>query len=385
MSLCSLLMAAWSGVASGQGRTPAAAAEDPARADRIRDDALQSFQRGVNASLVFQYNRPITPRRQDWQQLRREGFDHVRLPINPREIGWTERGFPAPKFSDLHAVLRDATAAGLRVIVDSHFVPEDPVRAGIARGDREAEAALLAWNQRVLAELASYPADQVWLEPLNEPLIETAEWARIQLRMLRTLRQQDRDRPLVATGGKWSALAEAKRLDLRPLQQIGGIVLTVHFYDPFVFTHQTAPWTNTPAMLVEGLGFPGQRGQGRVRQGPAADEARQWVDDYLRRDVVREVRQHLADMAAWRGSAGLPVWIGETGAMMRPAAPQSAWKYLGLVLQTSRELNLPVTVWDWQSTEFGLFAPTSTGPVLRDPVGWSILTDAGRPMDVPRR
>jgi len=359
-------------------------------ADEARASVLARMTRGVNTSLVFQYGQELKALRpEDWRELRRLGFDHIRLPVDPRTLNWEPNAIGAPDLRRLEKIVRDAIDAGLVVVLDGHLTPDDPLREGLARGNKDAELAWMAWWKRIATQFAAISSEYLVFEPLNEPLMATERWAPIQVRLLRVLRATQPTRVLVASAGAWSGVQETLRLDVKPLRKIGGVILTTHFYDPFVFTHQGAPWTNTPAVYVRGLGFPNYPGQGWVERGPTEQvaKARDWMVDYQNRDVRAEMRQSLDRLVDLRKSSGLPVWIGETGAMMQFSAPNATWDYLTWMSEETAKRQIPVTFWDLASPEFGLFdylpldrcGAGITCLSVRSPVGWTRLRHSWTP------
>ena len=70
---------------------------------------------------------------------------------------------------------------------------------------------------------------------------------------IRQIRKSNPHRTLFVGPGKWNSLDEVP--DLR-LPDDSNLVVTVHCYDPFYFTHQGASWT-MPDTATTGLVYPG--------------------------------------------------------------------------------------------------------------------------------
>ena len=85
-----------------------------------------SFLRGVNLShwLTYEGRQPITQR--DMTMIKAHGFDHIRIPFNPQNLGWTlesAKELKPLRFERLDAAIRLGIEAGLNVIIDFH--PEE--------------------------------------------------------------------------------------------------------------------------------------------------------------------------------------------------------------------------------------------------------------------
>ena len=93
------------------------------------------------------------------------------------------------------------------------------------------------------ARLGTLDPARVAFEPLNEPpqSCGAADWTVMQSELLRTARLAAPDLTLVATGACGSMIAGLEALDPA---RIGdpNIIYTFHFYEPYVFSHQGAPW-----------------------------------------------------------------------------------------------------------------------------------------------
>ena len=104
----------------------------------------------------------------------------------------------------------------------------------------------------LISELAGrlerFQPGKVALEPVNEPpagaLLEA--WSQFQLALLTAARASAATLPLVVTGGCGSMVGGLTALDPAPLSPFEPILFTFHFYEPYLFSHQGAPWMREP-------------------------------------------------------------------------------------------------------------------------------------------
>ena len=88
------------------------------------DDVFSSLHRGVNAAawLANAVRQPLFDR--DFAQIRQVGFDHVRLPVSPEEMGFRlaedSPGMAAADFRPVDKAIAMANNNRLVVILDIH-------------------------------------------------------------------------------------------------------------------------------------------------------------------------------------------------------------------------------------------------------------------------
>ena len=202
----------------------------------------QRLGRGVN---ILGYD-PIWRSREQarfkaeyFQQLKAAGFNSVRLNLHPFRFmeatnGWTLK---ASWLATLDWAVTEAQRQGLAVILDLHefhALGNDPV------GNKEK---LLAFWRQMATRFQSAP-DSVCFEVLNEPFDKlTPElWNEYFAETLAIIRQTNPTRAVIVGPGHWNAISHLEKLKLPETDR--HLIVTVHFYEPFDFTHQGASWTN---------------------------------------------------------------------------------------------------------------------------------------------
>jgi hypothetical protein len=246
--------------------------------------AAAGFQRG--ATLVEFFNFPATtgegtarayadppfPRATDklatfdFGALRRIGFDHMRVPL---DLGPMMRGNDATRatiLAQLKTVIAALRQNGLSVLVTlnppslQHELPETYLD-----GLKGEKFRLYFDNvMRVAAALAPLKDEAIALEPMNEPqdrcrkLIGT-DWTEYQKHMVERIRAAAPDLPLFLTGGCWSNIEGIELLDSDLVRDRRNYI-SVHFYYPFLFTHQSAHWTMPHMAGVIGVPYPASAG-----------------------------------------------------------------------------------------------------------------------------
>jgi endoglucanase len=181
----------------------------------------------------------------------------------------------------------------LRIIVDNHNFDElmaDPV-------GRTPQLTAI-WTQ-VAARLKDKDSE-VWFELMNEPngtQFTNANLIAVLGPALTEIRKNNPTRTVVIGGESWSSVYN---LTTVPVFNDARIVYTFHYYDPFNFTHQGAPWI-TP-VLPTGVTF-----------GSSAD--------------LTELTANVARAQAFMTRTGRPLFMGEYGAWEGISLPQRAAYY----------------------------------------------------------
>ena len=267
----------------------ACAAHLPAAADRAPPP--DQFRRGVN---IIGYD-PIwsDPARARFQErhfgeIRRGGFDFVRVNLfafrhmdaqNRVDPKWLER---------LDWVVREATEAGLGVILDEHDFD------ACAKHLPACRVKLPAFWRQVAPRYRNAPRS-VAFELLNEPYgpLDAATWNAFHRELLAIVRETNPTRTVVIGPTRWNNFRELPTLELP--EEDRNILVTFHYYDPFRFTHQGASWAGD-VKDVSGVTF-----------GSEADLA--------------QIRADFDQVAAWARANNRRILLGEFGAYDKSGTP----------------------------------------------------------------
>jgi endoglucanase len=202
----------------------------------------------------------------DFEVLHRLGFDHMRVPL---DVGPLMQGNEAERqkiVDDLTAVIAAINKHGLAVLVTlfppslQHELPETYLD-GI---DGLKFRAYSATVERVATALAKFDATMVALEPMNEPQSECrihfgTDWQTYQQVLADSVRRISAQLPLFLTGGCWSNIEGIVALNGDLVRDRRNFI-SVHFYYPFLFTHQGATWSMPYLAGTLGVPYPASAG-----------------------------------------------------------------------------------------------------------------------------
>ncbi|MCJ9729713.1 glycoside hydrolase family 5 protein [Bradyrhizobium sp. PRIMUS42] len=179
-------------------------------------------------------------------ELRQQGFDFVRMAINPAVLLENPALRRGRFLDEIDREIQFYRSAGLRVIADLHFWrPANEVwteQAIMGDGSSAAGSAYRALVVEIADRLARYPQGDVALELLNEPPTQDCGtgWIPLQQALVRAVRESTAKLPIIVTGcgGQLDGLLalDRSKIDLSD----SNLIFTFHFYEPFLFTHQGA-------------------------------------------------------------------------------------------------------------------------------------------------
>jgi endoglucanase len=220
------------------------------------DDAYRGFhdfdiKRGVNISHWLSQSRQRGAEREafftreDAEKIAGFGYDHIRLPIDEEQM-WDENGNKETRaFELLHEAIGWALELDLKLIVDLHIIrshhfnaPENPLWT-----DRAEQLKFVDLWRQLSDELKDYPLDMVAYELMNEAVADDPDdWNRLVAETITALRQVEPERKIVIGSNRWQSVNTFP--DLVIPEGDPHIILSFHFYEPFLLTHHQGSWTH---------------------------------------------------------------------------------------------------------------------------------------------
>lgn len=305
-------------------------ASGPARA------TATALGRGVNFGNMLD-----APNEGDWGLTVRDefidvtaaaGFASVRLPVR-----WSNHAAATPPFTidpqffaRVESVLDKLLSKGLYVVLNMHHYNQLDGHA-LNPGEFAVDSAILdvrflsLWQQ--IAERFRDKSDHLLFELYNEPhdRLTPSKWNDLAARALNAIRKSNPDRIVVIGPTDWN---DAKALSSLRLPNDANLIVTVHNYQPFNFTHQGAEWISSP-----------------LPTGVSCCDATQQAAAIA----------PLTAAKAWSDAARYPVFIGEFGAYSK-AGMRSRVNYTRLVRQQAEARGFSWSYWELASS-FGAYDP----------------------------
>jgi len=252
-----------------------------------------------------------------------QGFDSIRIPI--RWSAHAEKAAPYvidPQFFErIDWAVENALARDLAAVINFHHYEEifiDP--AG------HEERFLAMWGQ--VAERYQDAPPELVFEILNEPhdALTPKRWNDLLVKALDTIRETNPDRTVMVGPGRWNSIHELKSLQLP--EDDRNLIVTVHYYLPFEFTHQGAEWVNNSDSWL-----------GKTWEGTQNQQS--------------FVRADLNTAAQWGKANNRPIYLGEFGAYNK-ADMESRARWTDFVARTAEEFGVSWSYWEF-CAGFGIY------------------------------
>jgi endoglucanase len=305
--------------------TTAAFAEEPTD---IRA-ANKKLGRGINLGNALE-----APKEGDWgvtlkpeyfKAIKEAGFDTVRLPVR-----WSAHALPDvpytidAKFAErVDWAIDQALDNKLNIIVNVHHYDE------MDKDPDKHQARLVALWEQIAARYKDRPAG-VYFELYNEPhdKLTEAKWNAAIPALLKVVRKSNPTRPVIVGPGQWNGIRALDKLELPKDDR--RLIVTVHCYDPFEFTHQGASW-------VKGSD------KWKGRKWTASDEEQ------------AALCKQFEKAAAWAKEHDRPVFLGEFGAYSE-ADMESRAKWTRFMVREAEKYSFSWAYWEFCSG-FGAYDP----------------------------
>jgi endoglucanase len=347
----------------------------------IAFERAQSLQHGINLSGWFASSDPSQQHldtytnETDLKLIHDMGFDSVRLGIAPSFIA--RHGSLQPANPAVLAALDRAVNAALanHLAVMLCLFPNDDYKHNLSTENGVADLVLF-W--RILAaHFAGADPDKIFYEIINEPEVpDPYRWMGIQARLVDAIRGVDPQHTIIAAGANYDSVPDI--LQLEPVRD-ANVIYNFHFYEPYPFTHQGAPWGSAEWPYYKNIPYPAtpETMSAQIKNVPD-DAARYYLYLYASGGWDEaSIAARIGFAAAWARERNVPLICNEFGAFRDTAEPASRARWIHDVRSALEENHIGWAMWDYRGN-FGL-VHREGGEITPDP---AILKSLGLKADV---
>ncbi len=281
------------------------------------------------------------------------GFDHVRLPIDEEQM-WDEKGNRYNEaFQLMEKCIEWCAAHDLRVIVDLHILRSHHFNADekpLWTDPSEQEKFYDLWRD-LSGALKKFPVNQVAYELMNEAVADDPElWNNLVTSAVKVIRKLEPERTIVIGSNRWQSVDTFN--ELKVPENDTNILLSFHFYEPFLLTHYNAGWTYLSE--YEGpVHYPGvillEKEFGNLPV-EMKDVAKNWVGKEFNKKWILEKWQKPIQKAK---ELGLPLYCGEFGVIAGPPEEDRLNWYRDMIALFEKT-GIGYANWNYKSGSFGL-------------------------------
>lgn len=295
--------------------------------------------RGINLGNALE-----APNEGDWgvvlkseyfDLIRQAGFQSVRIPIR-----WSAHTTANPPYaidsrfmSRVDWAINQALSRDLLVMINIHHYEE------IMQDASSQKARFLAIWQKLATHYQDYPSGLLF-EILNEPnnSLSPQLWNEFLADAIAVIRDSNPNRTLVVGTANWGGIPGVRDL---VLPEDNNLIVTVHYYNPFFFTHQGAEWVDGSNAWL-----------GTTWSGTPAEQ--------------QVVMQDFFEAIAWASNNQVPLNLGEFGAYSK-ADMDSRAKWTSFVARQAESSGMSWHYWEFISG-FGAYDGSANNwnePLLR--------------------
>ncbi len=253
----------------------------------------------------------------DFARIKQAGFTHVRVPIrwSAHAAAQAPYALEAAFLARVTQVVRMSLDAGLGVVINMHHYDEL-----FAATDEVHEQRFIGLWRNIAQHFKDYPADLVF-ELLNEPngTLNASAWNGLLGQTLAVVRETNPTRNVVIGTAEFGGVRALKDLKLPPNDD--HLIVTVHYYLPFQFTHQGADWVSGSNKWL-----------GTVWEGSSPDRG--------------SIEFDFNEVDAWAKANKRPIWLGEFGAIYK-ADMESRVRWTSFIVREAERRG-----WGWAYWEY---------------------------------
>ncbi len=287
--------------------------------------------RGVNLGNALE-----APNEGDWdiilqeeyfQLVKDSGFNSIRQPVRWDNHALTTAPYTIdPNFlARVDWAVKNALSRNLIMIINMHNYYDlfkDP--------NNQKERFLAIWQQ-IAEHYKDYPGTLLF-EALNEPadnLKNASAWNNLLKEWLAVIRKSNPKRMVVVGSANFNAFYDVKNIVLPEEDQ--NIIVTFHYYMPYRFTHQGAPWVPDS-----------NKNLGMKWNGTDTEK--------------RAIAGNFHEAASWGQKHNRPIYLGEFGTYNK-VDPESRVLWTRAVADEAIKQGFSFAYWEFCHSNFGIYNP----------------------------
>ena len=310
----------------------------------------KSLDNGINISWYEQtWNRDILRHEplsdSDFKLMKQLGFKSIRLPV-AFSFFESEHISDGEIFSQIDNIINKCNQYGFKVVICYHS-------GNLNESNYLVETKKISdlWLKITLKYLHKKNND-LFFEIYNEPLpINPQIWKDAAYNIVEAIRKIDPNRTLIIGASNYNSIYELSRF-IRLADE--NIIYTFHFYEPFLFTHQGAPWIGNQVATI-GVAFPYSAEYFPAINPRAVNtDGEKNYHKYPKDGNEQSVNDKIGIVKAWADKYGVPLLCGEYGVYNKYADLNSRCNYIKAVRLTLAQMKIPGILWDYNSN-FSIF------------------------------
>jgi endoglucanase len=239
-------------------------------------------------------------------------------------------------------------AAGMSLTIDYHQYD-----GSFDMGNELYTDAVVALWTAVADHFADTPREDLFYELMNEPelagdvgSVKQSDWTDFATEIIGGIRSKDDTHGILFGDVEWNGITP---LTKRTPFEDDKVIYVIHFYEPFVFTHQGASWSGMGT--VRDIPYPYSKDRWSEYSAdfgfsPTTDS---WIfsalNQYYRNGFKSWMKNELIDAKRWAVENNVPVICNEFGAYDRASTLDDRVRYYTDLIDIFEELEIPWQHW----------------------------------------
>ena len=330
----------------------------------------KSLDNGVSVSWLEQtWNKEMLNDdklgKNDLELLKMLGFKSLRLPVAFEFF--ESKNIPIDDvFNRIDKVIELCHLYGIKLIIDYHY--------GAINDNNyltETPHAINLWL-KIAKRYINQSPDDLFFELYNEPPHMNPQiWKDAAYNIVAAIRKVDKKRTLIVGASNFNSIYELSRTERLADENI---IYTIHFYEPFLFTHQGAAWVGDQ-VATTGVPFP-YNAEKFPNINPKAKGTWGETNYYQYRTDGNE--QSMVDKLTiakkWADKYYVPLICTEYGSYKKCIDEDSRCRYIKAIRRSLKKLNIPGIMWEYDS-DFSIFngkpSIANLSDCMRDAIGYT--------------
>jgi endoglucanase len=313
--------------------------------------ALQEkFKAGINISFFENYWKPEEYLINNYRKVMDKislahqlGFTSIRLPVafdNFLEPGTNKINMQL--LIDLQEIYAFVDKHNMNLIITYHYGSLYKIEDKIKEVDRVADM----WSQ-VVEVFKGFGYDRLYFGLYNEPRVSIEGWRFAKNRLMANLRPKDLERYWIVGSTDYNGIDAL--IQLRKVPNDNKIIYTFHFYQPYIFTHQGAPW-DAEKTFIKGLPYEYIPAAMPSKPDRVMSKDMHYNYDHYNEKASRSfIDGRIRLVYDWLVANKVPVICTETGAIN--TIPQAYREnYFKDVMSVMKNYGIPAMIWDLDQT-----------------------------------
>ncbi len=303
----------------------------------------KSIGAGVNISLLEQYWKSTdqlyqTNLTEKLKQISKQGLKTVRLPVafdlflQPQSYN-----LQTQLLSKLNEIYAACIAKNLNLIITYHYG-----KLNDKNTYNEIDRISWMWKQ-IQRNFYGKGYNNLFFDLYNEPTLAPYRWKETITTIVQYLRYEDADRIYIVGGTNYNNLEQLKELGKLPDNKL---IYTFHFYEPFIFTHQGAEWTNNKSFITD-VPYPYQKSRmPKLIAELKGSSVERDYNKYPYEGTAAYLNERCNNIAEFCSQRNMPLVCTEAG-VISSAEKTYRENYLKDVTGAMQQNNIPCVLWDW--------------------------------------